>query len=254
MKNIRITGIEAPVMNREKADAYLKPLDENLGRMEADVVLFPEKWISNVFVDGSESHKKIMKKFSGLSSDHGICIVPGSLNIQRKTGLFNSSPVFYKGELLGWQDKIVPFRIERNYYSPGSEINVFQVDNYRIGVQVCYDLDFPFITKMQAEQGVDVILNPSLIVKEFHNMWHLYVKTRSLENRIPVISVNSTSDPFGGSSISTYFSVREKGVLLRTRRSRDSRVECSVSMKTVRGLSKQRRREDPGGYSLNSGK
>ena len=46
-----------------------------------------------------------------------------------------------------------------------------------------------------------VIFNPSLIRKDFHREWHLYVKTRSLENRIPVISINSISDDFMGEAM-----------------------------------------------------
>lgn len=250
MTNRNLVGIEAPIVSASDIEGSVIPVLNELNRENTDLVLFPEKWISNVFVEGSESYLKIMDIFRSLSSEYTISIVPGSLNIQRTTGLYNSAPVFTRGELLGWQDKIIPFARENKYYTHGTEVRSFDVNGLKIGIQVCYDLDFPFVTKLQALEGVDVILNPSLILDGFHNMWHLYVKTRSLENRIPVISVNSTSEPFNGGSISTSFSVREAGIQLKTNRSRGGRINCSVNRNMVRRLSSMRRMEDPGLYDL----
>lgn len=250
MTNRNVVGIEAPILSVEDYENYATPVFEDLARKNVDLVLFPEKWISNVFVEGSESFRRIVETFSKMSGEYGFCIVPGSLNIQRTTGLYNSAPVFYGGELLGWQDKIIPFAREKKYYRPGKEIRAFHAAGLNIGVQVCYDLDFPFVSKIQALKGVDVILNPSLILKEFHNMWHLYVRTRSLENRIPVISVNSVSDPFYGGSVSTSFSVREAGIILRTHKSKGNSITCSVNRNMVKRLSSARRMEDPGNYEL----
>lgn len=250
MRNARVTGFEAPVMEFSESLVYIRRLLENKGNKNGDIVILPEKCIRNVFVEGSQNYEDLVNEFRQLSSEFGICLVPGSLNIQRNSGLYNSSPVFNRGELLGWQDKIVPFSQEKQYYKPGSEIRTFDTGSLKFGIQVCYDLDFPFITKIQAAAGVDVILNPSLIVADFHNMWYLYVKARSLENRIPVISVNSISEPFRGGSISTYFSVRERGVLLRTRRSSDNCITCSVNREMVRALSTTRIHEDPGTYRI----
>lgn len=250
MTNVRVAGIEAPVMSRDNLSEYLDSVLNRSELNETEVILFPEKFISNVFVENSIAYGEIIKLFRELSSEHSKCIVPGSLNIQRDNGLFNTSPVFFDGELLGWQDKVIPFSKEKRYYAHGSEVRTFKAGRLKFGVQVCYDLDFPFITKMQASRGIDLILNPSLILSRFRNMWYLYVKTRSLENRIPVISVNSSSHPFAGGSISTYFSVTEGGVILKTKRASEGIVHCSVNTGMVRILSSLRRNEDPGNYDL----
>lgn len=250
MRNVFVMGIESKLTDVSESISYMDSLDQLVEERRPDVVLLPEKWINNVFVEGSDNYDNIISVFREFSSRHGILLVPGSLSIQRRSGLFNSSPVFSKGKLLGWQDKLVPFNLEKKYYSGGNEIKVFQAGEIRMGVQVCYDLDFPFMTKIQVSKGIDFILNPSLIVSEFRNMWHLYVKTRSLENRIPVISVNSGSEPFSGNSISTSFLVKENGVLLKTKRPRNGIIECRVNTRLVRELSERRKTEDPGEYSF----
>ncbi len=61
-----------------------------------------------------------------------------------------------------------------------------------------------------------MILNPSLIRYEFHDEWHLYVKARSLENRIPIISVNSSSKDFNGDSIGVIPYKYKYGVKIKT--------------------------------------
>ena len=67
---------------------------------------------------------------------------------------------------------------------------------------------------MVAGDGGSLIVNPSLITSEFKEVWHIYVKGRSLETRLPVISINSLSNPFLGGSIVTRMRPRNGGIFL----------------------------------------
>jgi len=46
-----------------------------------------------------------------------------------------------------------------------------------------------------------VLLSPSRIVKRGIIPWHLYVQTRALENRIPILAANVSNHRFGGNSV-----------------------------------------------------
>lgn len=96
-----------------------------------------------------------------------------------------------------------------------------------------------------------MLVNPSLIVRDFHEMWHIYVRGRSLENRIPIVSVNSLSDPFAGGSLVTWMEYTEGGVFLKGTESNTAPVTVAeVDERNVDGPLMARFNEDPGDYGF----
>ena len=73
---------------------------------------------------------------------------------------------------------------------------------YKIGILVCYDVDFPEPSRIYALNGVELILCPSRIVKPGITPWQQYVTVRCLENRMPIIAPNVYAPPwFDGHSM-----------------------------------------------------
>ena len=70
--------------------------------------------------------------------------------------------------MVGYQDKIVPFNREKSRITPGRVMKVFSGEDLTFSVPVCYDLDFPFFSKISSLNGVRIIFNPSLIRGDFH--------------------------------------------------------------------------------------
>ncbi len=95
------------------------------------------------------------------------------------------------------------------------------VAGIKIGILVCYDHDFPDYPCMLFRSHCDSIFDPLLMRKDFHSEWHTYIELRVLENRMPVISVNSISDDFLGTSIIAYSVGEEDGVGIKTITSSD---------------------------------
>lgn len=65
--------------------------------------------------------------------------------------------------LLGWQDKQVMTRFERETWDvvTGEPLRVFETDLGRIGVLICYDSEFPLLGRALIEAGVEILLVPS---------------------------------------------------------------------------------------------
>jgi predicted amidohydrolase len=114
-----------------------------------------------------------------------------------------SSPVIGDdGEIIGRQFKVHLFRFERKHAKPGSSYPVFQLKGYKIGILVCYDVDFPEPARIYALNGVELILCPSRIVKPGITPWQQYVTVRCLENRMPIVAPNVYAPPwFDGHSM-----------------------------------------------------
>ncbi|GGM66877.1 hypothetical protein GCM10007108_01320 [Thermogymnomonas acidicola] len=245
---MRASIVQAPLMDMERAMGFLEENEERIFS-GADLVVFPEKWITDRMDQDGPEMSSLLRFYGDMSARHRVLLCPGSLSVYRDGRLFNSSPLIDMGKLIGWQDKVSLFRSEKKSYTPGSEVKVFDTHLCRIGVCICYDVDFPYYCKMQAGMGARLILNPSLIDRDFRDMWHIYVRARSLENRLPFISVNSSSEMFGSGSMVTWMERAGKGVLLRELQAGDvfTLVELSTD---VADLVDTRAEEDPGHYSL----
>ena len=256
MDIVNVAAVQSPRMSMEQALEYVTgELAEILENQKYDILLLPEKWINGNIEQATEDIGKIVGHFADLSRKTGSVIVPGSFSIYRDDKLYNSSPVIFGGEILGWQDKITLFREEKKYYTSGKEIGVFNAGGLKLGVAVCYDADFPYFTKVAVSRGAEIMLNPSLIVNKFHDMWYIYIKSRSLENRIPFVSVNSISDPFNGSSIITKPEPYDFGVKLRSEIfGKEPLISSRIELGPLRELITRRFDEDPGSYSLNGDK
>ena len=250
-KKIRITGIEVPLSSHaEGLIAIEGNIVQIMEEKRPDFLILPEKWIMEKYKEGSTDLSKIMGSFQKMSKEFGTTIIPGSFSVFRNGSLYNTSPVISDGRILGWSDKISLYRIEKNEYSPGREISVFEADGIKFGVAVCYDLDFPYYTKIAIRKGARILFNPSLIIKQFHEMWHIYVRGRSLENRLPVISVNSSSEPLGGNSLGTSLVQLERGVILESHMAKQSVLSYELDMSGIDNMIESRMNEDPGKYSF----
>lgn len=251
---MKVLCVQSPRMPIEKVGKYLESLKKNISILAYDLMVLPEKWITTEFEDGDERLSEVLQKFMELSESTGAVFVPGSFSIRRNGSLFNSSPVIDHGQILGFQDKISLFQNENGKYSRGKDVMVFHAGKVPFSVAVCYDLDFPFFAKMAIEKGAQFLVNPSLILSDFKDMWHLYVKGRSLENRLAVISVNSVTEPFFGGSIVTALRPYKKGIMLEsTQMGEEPFMIFETNPGEMENHIRERKREDAGTYGLSSG-
>jgi len=79
----------------------------------------------------------------------------------------------------------------------------FQVDGITFGIQTCYDLRFPEVTRTIVDAGADVLLLPAAWMagplKEDH--WTTLVRARAIENTIYVAAADQNAPVGSGASI-----------------------------------------------------
>ncbi|MDX1533097.1 MAG: carbon-nitrogen hydrolase family protein [Nitrosopumilaceae archaeon] len=171
---------------------------ERLGKNNVDVVCLPEQWLKDNRIANME---KEFSDFKKIAKNYNMTIIPGAFYERRQNRFAITAPIIGPtGEIIGRQDKIHPFDYERNLVNPGRKANLFKT-KCKFGVVVCYDMVFPKVVNSLVKKGAEVIFSPSRIVKRGILPWHLYVQTRSLENRIPILAANVENHRFGGNSI-----------------------------------------------------
>jgi predicted amidohydrolase len=103
----------------------------------------------------------------------------------RKTHLFNLySP---KGEAL---------YCESDGFIPGDQLTSFELEGFRVGLAICYDLRFPALfEKLASEGALDVIVLPSAFTLQTGmDHWELLLRARAVEQQCYVFASNQVGD------------------------------------------------------------
>ncbi|WP_428249124.1 carbon-nitrogen hydrolase family protein [Ferrovibrio sp.] len=126
---------------------------------------------------------------AALARQHRVTIVASSFPVRQPDNSFvNRAHVFAPDGAMAWQDKRQMTRFEREEWiiQSGSGLNVFDTGlGCRFGVAVCYDVEFPLITRALAEAGADLVLAPSCTdtLAGLHRV-HVGARARALESQI----------------------------------------------------------------------
>jgi 5-aminopentanamidase len=73
---------------------------------------------------------------------------------------------------------------------PGDEFPVYQTPLGRIGVEICYDLRFPEVTRTLALKGADIVAHPTNFPMAAKVQTEVITRARAAENRIFLLTAN----------------------------------------------------------------
>ncbi len=171
---------------------------------QSAVILFPEyfslSWLlkrkgeatfRKNLTRASELVPEFLAQFQSFADCYKIAIVAGTVPVNDQDQIFNRSYIFRSGVPVVSQDKINMTRFENEEWqvSQGaSKLNVFTLGDCSCAVTTCYDVEFPAVTALAAEQGVDVLFVPSC-TEDVHGYWRVRhcAQARAIENQCYVV-------------------------------------------------------------------
>jgi predicted amidohydrolase len=122
-----------------------------------------------------------------LARKHGVTIIAGSGPFKNFKGVCNVAQVFGPRGAHESFTKIMPTPWERDpwHINGGRELKVFDIGIAKIGVLICYDIEFPLLSRALAEAGAEVIFAPSNTETAW-GYWRVRIgaQARALENQI----------------------------------------------------------------------
>lgn len=129
--------------------------------------------------------------YTDLAEQHGVTICAGSFPVRQSDGSYrNRSFLLHPDGRGDFQDKLQMTRFENEHWfiSAGDEIKTFETEFGRIGINICYDSEFPMIARKQVEAGADLILVPSC-TDTTAGYWRVRIgcQARALENQCYVV-------------------------------------------------------------------
>lgn len=170
-----------PVAAAQMEIKTLQP-DENLKKAETfaaeakekgcEFICYPEMFITGFFGrKNSDFLQTVPGEYTdalcGFAARYRIHIIAGSLLEIENGNIYNTSVVIGdRGEIIGKYRKIRLWCGEKRYTTPGAQPGVFDTRWGKIGVEICWDLAFPEVSKKIALMGGRIIFCPAFWTKE----------------------------------------------------------------------------------------
>jgi predicted amidohydrolase len=105
--------------------------------------------------------------------------------------LFNSAVVIdTDGSLAGIVRKSHLFAGEAKVFAPGSAVEPVDTSLGRLGVAICYDIEFPEVARTLAVAGAEILVVGSANMHPYTDYHLTYAKARAMENGIPLALAN----------------------------------------------------------------
>ncbi len=175
----------------------------------ARLVVFPEyssyfaATLGQDFVDAAETlDGEFVAGVRALATEFGVWIVVGVVELIDDPKRFSNTLVAIspEGDLVATYRKLHlydAFGEKESTWVRAGDIEppqIFEFEGFRVGLQTCYDLRFPEVTRRLVDAGATLVLVPSEWVrgplKEAH--WRTLITARALENTIYVAAADQT--------------------------------------------------------------
>lgn len=179
---------ENPSENRKHFDQKINSISENV-----DVIVLPEMFTSG-FTMNPETVAETMtgetiQLLKSLSKQKN-CAITGSLVITENNLFYNRMVFVFPDGKIEYYDKKHLFTLsgEDKKYKAGSQKKIIEYRNFKICLQICYDLRFP--TFARNKEDYDVLIYVANWPKTRINAWDILLKARAVENMCYAIGVN----------------------------------------------------------------
>ena len=177
---------------------------------KSDFILFPEYFnapLMSEFNHLGEAQsiralaqytEQIRERFINLAISYNINIITGSMPLLLENGtLYNVGYLVRRDGTFEQYEKIhvTPDEIKSWGLSGGHLVQTFDTDCAKIGVLICYDVEFPELSRIMAEQGMQILFVPFLTdTQNAYSRVRVCAQARAIENECFVVIAGSVGN------------------------------------------------------------
>jgi len=175
----------------------------------SDFALFPEFFnaplmaennhlsVSEAIRELAKHTSTIVSKFSELAISYNINIITGSMPEMVGNQLFNAGYLCKRDGGIERFEKIhvTPDEVKVWGLQGGTQLRTFDTDCGKIGILVCYDVEFPELSRLLANEGMDILFVPFLTdTQNGYSRVRNCAQARAIENECYVAIAGSVGN------------------------------------------------------------
>lgn len=182
---------------------------DSVAAYRSDFALFPEFFNAPLMAKYNHLHepdairelakytKKIVEKMQQLSISYNINIITGSMPELINENLYNVGYLCRRDGSLERYEKIHVTPDEAKVWGMqrGNKLQTFETDAGKIGVLICYDSEFPELSRLLSDEGMDILFVPFLTdTQNGYSRVRLCAQARAIENECYVAIAGSVGN------------------------------------------------------------
>lgn len=202
---IQITPIMGDVQgNLKRGTKYMRDV-----AAEADLIVFPELWTTGYYLS-KETFQQLAETRDGPTisilrkeAQRADAAVISSFAEKDAEGrLYIAAAIIDRsGELMGVVRKSLLWGRESEIFNKGElRYPIFETEYAKVGVLICYEMEFPEPSRLLALEGAELIVCPSVWSVAASRRWDIQLPARALDNSIFTLGVNTVGNNSCGKS------------------------------------------------------
>jgi len=180
---------------KDIAGAFARMKRQVLAAAEAAaaLVIFPEMFLTGynigdaVFSLAEPADGPSAAAAEQIARDCGVSILYG---YPERSGhrIFNSARLVHpaRGAIANYRKTHLYGTEEKRLFSPGDGLVLAELDGLKVGILICYDVEFPEAVRTLALAGAELIAVPTALIQPFDIVARTLVPARAFENQVYV--------------------------------------------------------------------
>jgi predicted amidohydrolase len=193
MRVLMVQAAPEPHDVRANLATVLRLLEEH---PEADLAVFPELFLTGYTLPGIEAlalrpSDAPVRAIREAAARSGTGVVLGYAEAVDGARPANSAlAIDERGRVAGVYRKVHLFGDEPKWFTVGESYPVVTLLGRRVGLLICYDVEFPEPARAVALAGAELIVTISANMAPFAGEHDLFARARAVENHVPHVYVN----------------------------------------------------------------
>ena len=198
-----------PFTNFESLCEQIEFFIDTASGYKSDFILFPEFFHAPLMsefnhLSEAEAIRELVKytpvlkeKFSEWSIEYNANIITGSFPNLQNGKLYNIGYLCHRNGNVEQYEKIHITPSERESWGlvGGDKFKTYQTDSGKIGILICYDVEFPELARILSDDGMDILFVPFLTdTQNAYNRVRQCAQARAIENECFVAIAGSVGN------------------------------------------------------------
>lgn len=211
-KNVRIGLVQWKMRVFNSIDELFQQVEhfvDAIAAYKADFAVFPEYFNAPLMQEFNHMKEadamramaqftaRIKEKFSEFAVSYNVNIIAGSMPLYEDNSLKNVGYLCHRNGKIDSYEKIHITPDEVKYWGleGGSKLHTYDTDAGKIGILICYDVEFPELPRLLANEGMQILFVPFLTdTQNAYMRVRTCAQSRAIENECFVAITGSVGN------------------------------------------------------------